>query len=255
MYIDTHTHLHHKFFNKDRADLICRMKKCGVMKYLEIPIGFESNFVMREKLKEFPGAKFAVGVHPTRLWKNQNSDIWMKYFREFAGMEDTPAIGEVGLDHHIPGTEKMWAIQSEWFHRFIDLADEFDKPLVLHIREAEEEAVGILRKHGSYHKGVVHCFTGDYELARQYMEMGLHLGIGGIVSRDCPELKEAVRKIPLSSIVLETDCPFLAPEPLRGRNTPENIPAIAGIIAELKDIDVNTVETVTTRNAEILFGI
>lgn len=255
MYIDTHTHLHHQKFNKDRADVISRMKNCGVMKYLEIPIDFDSNFVMREKLKEFPDAKFAVGVHPTRLWKNQNSEIWMRYFRKFAKMENTLAIGEIGLDHHIPGTESMWAIQTEWFHRFIDLADEFDKPLVLHIREAKDEAVEILKQHGGFHKGVVHCFNGDYELARQYMEMGLYLGIGGAISRDCPELKEAVKKIPLSSIVLETDCPFVTPEPLAGRNTPENIPVIAGILAGIKGIDVNLVKTVTTRNAEILFGI
>lgn len=254
MYIDTHTHLHHKRFNKDRANVINEMKTCGVTKFLEIPIDFDSNFVMREKLKEFPDTVFAVGVHPTRLWKNQNSEIWMHYFRKFAEMENTLAIGEIGLDHHIPGTENMWAMQEEWFHRFIDLADEFDKPLVLHIRQAEEEAVEVLGNHGRCHKGVVHCFSGNYELAGKYLDMGLYLGIGGAISRHCPELKEAVKKIPLSRIVLETDCPFVTPEPLSGRNTPLNIPIIADTIAEIKEIDVSIVETITTGNAELLFG-
>ena len=254
MFIDSHTHLSRNQFDHDRPELLEQMRMAGVGRILEIPIDFDSNYVMREKLRIFPETKFAVGVHPTRLEQPEDCDGWMEHFRKLALLDDSAAIGEVGLDHHVPGSEDTWGLQEEWFHRFIDLAREVDLPLVLHIRQAHEDAMRILLQHGNHYRGVVHCFDGSIEGAEEFMDLGFYLGVGGKMTRESRGLAEVVRQIPLDRILLETDCPFLTPNPLSGRNSPVNIPLIAQMIADLKGIDVSVVEKITTRNAETLFG-
>ncbi len=256
MFIDTHAHLHHTRFDKDRDEVISQMEQQDVRRFLEVSIDLESNFRMRELLKDIPGIKFTAGVHPTRIWNTQESpEMITDQIIRFARMQDTVAIGEVGLDHHVPGTEELWGIQEEWFHRFIDLSQEEGLPMVLHIRQAHEDGIRILREHGNYHRGVVHCFEGSWEVAKQYIDMGLSLGIGGFITMENPKLEDAVRRVPLDFILLETDSPFVTPKPLTGRNTPANIPMIAGKLAGIKGISLEEVETVTTRNAVKLFGL
>ena len=254
MLIDTHSHLHHSSFNKDRKEIITQMCEKNIT-FVEVPIDFNSNFVMREKLKKIPNVRFAVGIHPTRVWKIQgSSELILRHIIRFARRENTVAIGEVGLDYHI-GTEESWSDQEKWFHHFIEIAQQEDLPMILHIRQAYKEAIGVLKEHGDDHRGVVHCFQGDWEEAKQYIDLGLFLGMGGFITKGYPDLEDTVKKMPLDVMVLETDCPFITPEPLSGRNTPLNIPLIAQRIADIKGISVAKVEKVTTQNAIRLFGL
>ena len=145
----------------------------------------------------------------------------------------------------------------EWFEYFLDLADQVNLPVILHTREADERILEILKKKRRQFKGVIHCFQGDVELANQYMELGFYLGIGGSVTYTdrCSVLRKAMTDIPIERIVLETDCPYLTPEPLEGYNTPKNLPLIAGMVAELKGVDIIYVKEKTAHNAKKLFGL
>lgn len=254
MLIDTHSHLHHSSLNKERKGILTQMCKKNIT-FVEVPIDFDSNFVMREKLKNIPNVRFAAGIHPTRVWKTKGSpELILRHIIRFARRENTVAIGEVGLDYHI-GTEESWSDQEKWFHHFIEIAQQEDLPMILHIRQAYEDAIRVLKEHGDHHRGVVHCFQGDWEVAKQYIDLGLFLGIGGFITKGCPDLEDTVKKMPLDVMVLETDCPFITPEPLSGRNSPLNIPLIAQKIADIKGISVEKVEEVTTQNAIRLFGL
>lgn len=254
MYIDTHTHLHHKRFNRDRNEIMEQADRAGVKMMIEVPIEYESNVTMREVLHGCSNVKFAVGIHPTRVWEETDRAAWMEKIAHLAGLPGTVAIGEVGLDHCHAETE-VWREQELWFGDFLELAKQMKLPVILHVRDAFEDAVRVLCEHGDEngYRGVVHCFYGTWDEAKQYLELGFYLGFGGAITRDIPEVKEMVKNVPLERIVLETDCPFLVPDPLEGRNSPVNIPVIAKAIAYLKGISVAEVETVTTKNAMELF--
>lgn len=255
-WIDTHTHLHVKRFNRERENILQWMQDTG-MRNVEIPIEYDSNFRMREKLAGFENARFAVGVHPTRVSKITARDA-KKQMEKLAVYQDTVAMGETGLDFHVATLDAEFVNQmEEWFEYFLDLSDQVNLPLILHTREADERILEILKKKQRQFKGLVHCFQGDIELADQYMELGFYLGIGGSVTYTgrCSALRKAMVDIPIERIVLETDCPYLTPEPLKGYNTPKNLSLIAETIAELKDLDVGKVKAETAKNAQTLFGV
>ena len=255
-WIDTHTHLHVKRFNRERENILQWMLE-KELRNIEIPIEYDSNFLMREKLADFENARFAVGVHPTRVHKITAKDA-RKQLEKLAVHPDTVAIGETGLDFHVATLDTEFVNQmEEWFEYFLDLADQVNLPVILHTREADERILEILKKKRRQFKGVIHCFQGDIELANQYMELGFYLGIGGSITYvdRCSALRKAITDIPMERIVLETDCPYLTPEPLEGYNTPKNLPLIAETIAELKDLDAGEVKAKTTKNAQTLFGL
>ena len=255
-WIDTHTHLHVKRFNRERENILQWMLE-KELRNIEIPIEYDSNFLMREKLADFENARFAVGVHPTRVHKITAKDA-RKQLEKLAVHPDTVAIGETGLDFHVATLDTEFVNQmEEWFEYFLDLADQVNLPVILHTREADERILEILKKKRRQFKGVIHCFQGDIELANQYMELGFYLGIGGSITYvdRCSALRKAITDIPMERIVLETDCPYLTPEPLEGYNTPKNLPLIAETIVELKDLDAGEVKAKTTKNAQTLFGL
>ena len=255
-WIDTHTHLHVKRFNRERENILQWMLE-KELRNIEIPIEYDSNFLMREKLADFENARFAVGVHPTRVHKITAKDA-RKQLEKLAVHPDTVAIGETGLDFHVATLDTEFVNQmEEWFEYFLDLADQVNLPVILHTREADERILEILKKKRRQFKGVIHCFQGDIELANQYMELGFYLGIGGSVTYAdrCSVLRKAMADIPIERIVLETDCPYLTPEPLEGYNTPKNLPLIAETIAELKGVDIIYVKEKTAHNAKKLFGL
>lgn len=255
-WIDTHTHLHAKRFNRERGNILRWMQDTGI-RNIEIPIEYDSNFLMREKLAGFENARFAAGVHPTRVSKITAKDA-RKQLEKLAVYPDTVAIGETGLDFHVATLDTEFVNQmEEWFEYFLDLADQVNLPVILHTREADERILEILKKKRRQFKGVIHCFQGDIKLANQYMEFGFYLGIGGLVTYTdrCSVLRKAMTDIPIERIVLETDCPYLTPEPLEGYNTPKNLPLIAETIAELKDLDAGKVKAENVKNAQTLFGL
>lgn len=252
MYIDTHCHLHHRKFNKDRKQILEQMKACGIELFVEVPIDFASNYDMREKI---PQGHFAVGVHPSKVAVMESEES-LPQLKRLTAMQNTVAIGETGLDIRI--SEKD--IQEKHFRTFIELALEYDKPLILHLRGegTYQRAIEVLREYDRTFKGVLHCFSGDVKDAFRFMEMGFHLGIGGLVTyKENAGLKRAVKEIPPEKILLETDSPFLRPEICLNdkRNTPLNIPAIATEIAHIKGIGAQEMAVITTKNARELFRL
>lgn len=252
MYIDTHCHLHHRKFNRDREQILEQMRVYGIEAFIEVPIDFESNYNMREKIQQ---GYFAVGVHPSKTVMIESEDS-LQRLKMLVTMRNTVAVGETGLDIRIAEYE----VQEKYFRIFIQMALEYDRPLILHLRGAGtyQRALEILREYGRAFKGVLHCFTGDVKDAFRFIELGFHLGIGGLVTyKENAELRSAVKEIPSERILLETDSPFLRPETcLEGnRNSPLNIPAIATEIAYIKGIEVQRVAEATTGNARELFKL
>lgn len=256
--IDTHAHMHHKRFNSDRDEIMEKLKTNVVTDIIEVSIGFDSNFIMREKMDGYEHVYYASAVHPSSIvLGDPQQHSWMEHLKRFAKMDNTVAIGEFGLDHHIEGTEANWPLQEEWCHKFIELAESVNKPMIFHFRDAHEDAIRILREHvnsGEMLKGVVHCFHGTPEQARDYLELGLYLGIGGMLIKE-PQMEETIQVIPLERIVLETDAPYVTPPPLEGKNSPLNIPLIAEHLAQMKGVTVEEVDQITTQNAKQLFQL
>lgn len=257
MYIDTHTHLHHRRFDKDRKQVLEQMEAVGIQVFLEVAMDLESNAIMREKLREAPmQVRFTAGVHPEAVEKlPEKPDEVLQQIAAYLKDENTVAVGEVGLDYCRADQAEIQALQRVWFHRFIELARTEKLPLVLHIRDAHEDALQILREHGSEHRGVVHCFQGSWAEAEQYLKLGLYIGLGGLITREDKELEAVARKLPPERILLETDSPYVTPKPKKGRNTPANIPEIAERLADIRKTSVEEIIMVTAENAKRLFGM
>lgn len=266
MFIDSHCHYDRKQFNKNRFEILADIKLCGVGKIITPAIELESNVTMYEKLditslsrEKLPEIYYTAGIHPTRTCRNGSiaEREWENVLRKAVKNDGVVAIGETGLDYHNQMDENMFEKQHFWFHKQLEIAKEFKLPLVLHIRQADIDAIEVLKQYPLKESGVVHCFNGDTAIAEKYIEMGLFFGIGGSVTLDeSDNLRDAVKHIPLERIILETDAPYVHPKWCNDRlNTSLNIPKIADYIAELKNISAKEVERVTTENAENLFGI
>ena len=296
MFIDTHAHMDHSRFSSDRKAILKSAKDSGIGFIMNPAIGFETNMTMEKELDAYDWIYYAKGIHPNSLGTDDTVDEkWEKHLIQCiennAGYR-IAAIGETGLDFHrlsrteYGGLDETGVItlsrQYKWFRKQLKLAARYGLAVVLHIRNANEEAIrsakgipaDICIEHIDAHKeaikilaefqddllpsvkGVIHCFTGkDIEDANKYISMGYMLGIGGAVTyENNVELRKIVREVPLKSIVLETDAPYVMPEGLNGkRNTPLNIPYIAKCIADIKGISVKEVEDITTANAIRLF--
>ena len=207
-----------------------------------------------------------MGVHPTRTHLAYWADRHL--LEDYAREDGVVAIGETGLDYHHPRLRQHRHLQKKWFRYQLDLASRYGLPLILHLRDADRDAVKILRRFRSrIVGGVAHCFYGDYATAKQYLDLGLHIGIGGGLLQSSPRaetLREAVKSIPLERILLETDAPYVLPDrtdshgnplPKKARNTSLLIPLVASELARLKSLDVQAVLSTTTENAKRLFGI
>lgn len=276
MFIDTHTHMDHKRFDSERNSILQLTKECGITKLINPAIDYESNYSMRSKLDSYDWIYYGVGLHPNCVGTEAaNDEEWERGLKLLATTDNerVVAVGETGLDFHRlrfdtddfdeEGVIKIKR-QYKWFRNQLDLSANRELPLILHIRDAHKEAIMILKEYEdkllSDVKGVVHCFTGNYEDALEYINMGYMIGIGGVLTySQNEELRKIVKRIPLESIVLETDSPYVMPErtpAFKGkRNMPNTIPYIAGIVAELKGISVEEVEQVTTENAKRLFKL
>lgn len=297
MIIDSHIHLTHNayegtftFFNEEngsfvlsegnREDILRLCGETGIGAFVEPAIEIESNYEILAAAKKYPGVIFPViGVHPTRTYKyrifyakGQYKEYYLRWpeRHEVERLACTPgvvAIGETGLDYHLERFEQHRTHQKAWFIWQISLADKLGLPLVLHIRDADRDALRILRRYrDKLHGGVVHCFYGDAELAREYMDLGLMIGIGGALLSDPDKdnlLEDAVKAIPLESILIETDGPHIKPyitdvsgkQRKKARNTSLILPQVIRRIAELKNSTPEEVEQITTENAIRLFSL
>ena len=252
---DTHVHYDDDAFAEDRSEVLASLKEYGVEKVTDIGAGIASSKTALELAKKTPWMYCALGVIPGQC-SEINDETW-KWLCEAAEKEEKcVAIGEIGLDHH--WDDDPHDVQAEWFVNQMNLARKLGKPMVIHSREAAKDTIDIMKGHHAGDiGGVLHCYSYSAESAREFLNMGFFFGIGGVVTfKNAKKLIEAVEYIPLSNIVLETDCPYLAPTPHRGdRNFSGYLPLVVERIAEIKKITPEEVAEATWRNAHRLYKI
>lgn len=257
MIFDTHAHYDDDAFDIDREELLASMEAGGIGTIVNSCAsidGLDNTIALMEK---YPFIYGAVGVHPDDAGE-MTEEVLGKISR-MADHEKAVAIGEIGLDYYWHKEKEEHLIQQKWFRAQMDLAREKKMPFIIHSREAAEDTLTIVKEYmqGGMYGGIIHCFSYSKEIAAEYLKMGLYLGIGGVVTfENAKKLKEVVKYAPLSQLVLETDCPYLAPKPNRGkRNSSLNLPYVARMIAELKGVTPEEVITATEENAKKIFGI
>ncbi len=252
IFIDTHTHLYDEQFNEDRINIINQAIENNVQK-MYMP-NCDSNTIqgMLELEKLFPSNCFAMmGLHPCYVKENYKTEL--KLIQDWLTKRDFSAVGEIGLDYYWDTTYKKEQIES--FRTQIELALHYKRPIVIHMRESTNDTVNIVREYSSQGLlAVFHCFTGSYETAQQIISMGHYLGIGGVLTYKNAHLPEVIKKIDLKHILLETDSPYLSPTPYRGkRNESSYLIHIAQKLADVKEISIEELAAITTKNADIFF--
>lgn len=254
--IDTHAHLTFPEFDKDRASVISRAFENGLEYIITIGAGedIEGNAKAVALAEKEARIYATVGVHPHDAAKM--TDEWLARIEKWARHEKVVAIGEIGLDFF--RSKSPHDVQIEWFKRQLKIACDRNLPVVLHSRDAGDEVLKILKEEGCPSRGgVFHCFSGNAEFAKEVVKMGFRISVPGVVTfKNSLELQEVVAEIPLERIVIETDCPYLAPEPHRGkRNEPLYVEHIAKKIGKIKGLSYNDVARITTLNAKRLFDL
>lgn len=251
--IDTHCHLHDKRFDDDRAAAIAHAREAGVDRMISVGCDIEDSRRALATAREY-GLFASAGVHPHEA--EGVTPGYVQTLREFASDERVVAIGETGLDYYYnysPRDDQIRVLREQ-----IELARERKLPLIFHQRDAFDDFLDVLRDDFAGLRGVVHCFTGDAEQAETLVrEFDLKLGIGGVLTfKTAQSLRDAVVRVGLDAVVLETDAPYLAPVPMRGkRNEPAFVPYVARTLSELFGIDIAEVGEITGRNAAALFSI
>jgi len=250
--IDTHAHLDMKGY-KNVEELVERAKKEGVNRIINISSSLSSNSSVIELTGKYDNIYGSLGVHPHDS-KEVSVDI-IDFIKKNAKYNNKiVAIGEIGLDFHYMHSPKEDQISS--FRNFLQIAQELELPVIIHDREAHEETLKILNEENKgILKGVFHCFSGDVNFARKVLDIGFYISVTGIVTfKNAKVTHDVVKFVPLERILVETDCPFLSPEPNRGkRNEPSFVKFVAMKIAELKDKELSEIAEITTKNAYDLF--
>lgn len=250
--IDSHAHFDDPSFDEDRDELLSSLPGLGIDAVVNVGATIEGGYDSIELSKKYPFVFAALGVHPDEAHSLNEEEIVK--FKEAAGYEKLVAIGEIGLDYHNMGSEKP--VQHKWFRRQLELAVELKLPVIIHSRDAKDDTKKILEEYaGSLSGCVMHCYSYTLEDALEFKEMGCVFGVGGVVTfKNGKVLQEAVEGLELSDIVLETDCPYLAPVPYRGkRNSSAYLSYIAEAVAGLKNVSIDEVVNRTSENAKKLF--
>ena len=253
MIFESHAHYDDEQFEEDRTELLNSMQENGIGTIINVGATFQSCTEVVQLAQEYPFIYAAVGVHPDEVGILDEERF--AYLREQCKKGKVVAVGEIGLDYY--WDNESHEIQKKWFQRQLELAREFNLPVIIHSRDAAADTLEMMQQHAKGLRGVIHCFSYSKEMAEEYVKMGYLLGIGGVVTfKNAKKLKEVVKAVPLSHIVLETDCPYLAPEPNRGkRNASSNLIYVAQTIAELKGTTTEEVIAVTEENARKFYGL
>ena len=248
---DTHSHYADEAFDADRAELFRTFPSVGVERIMLAGCDIADTQACLALAEQYNYVWCAAGIHPGNL--DTLTPGWADELERLAAHEKVRAIGEIGLDYHYDGYDK--ALQHEVLYKQLALAKKLDLPVVLHIRDAMGDAMEILRQ--TRPKGVVHCFSGSRESAEELVSMGLYIGIGGVLTyRNARKVVEAVEVIPDDRLLFETDCPYLAPVPYRGKRCDSRmIAATAERAAEIRGTDAQTLITLCAENGKRLFGI
>ena len=253
MIFDTHAHYDDEQFDTDRDDLLNTMAENGVGTIVNVSAAYESCERVVRMAQRYPFMYAAVGVHPDEVGSldDEKFDGLKKLFKN----DKVVAVGEIGLDYY--WDNESHKLQKEWFIRQLELARELNLPINVHSREAAQDTMQVIKEYGKGLDGVIHCYSYSKEMAQEYVKMGFFIGIGGVVTfKNARRLKETAETVPLSAIVLETDCPYLAPEPYRGkRNDSSLIKYTAEKIAEMKGITYEEVVRRTEENARKLYRL
>lgn len=253
MIFETHAHYDDEQFNEDRDELLRSMADNGIGTIVNVGAslcGCRDSIVLA---KRYPFVYAAVGVHPDEVGDlNEETFAWLK--DQFA-YDKVVAVGEIGLDYY--WDNESHDVQKKWFIEQLNLARELELPVIIHSREAAADTLEIMKEHAKGLRGVIHCFSYSVELAREYVKMGFYIGIGGVVTfKNAKKLKETAAEVPLEQIVLETDCPYLAPVPNRGkRNSSLNLKYVAEEIARIRGLAAEEVVEQTAINAKQLYNI
>ena len=260
MIFDTHAHYDSKEFDGDRDELIASLPENGVGRVVNVGARLEGSRNSVELSRRYDFFYAAVGVHPDDCGGMRME--WIDELRELASNDKTVAIGEIGLDYHGFGVYEDKVdkeTQKHWFWEQLMLAKELSLPVIIHSRNASEDTLNIMRKarEEGIERVVMHCYSYASEAAKEYVAMGYYLGFGGVVTYEGQrKLTKVLEHVPLERILLETDCPYLAPTPHRGeRNSSLYLPAVRDRIAEIKGVSPDEVEAVTWENGYRLFGI
>ncbi len=252
MLIDTHSHIYASEFETDQLEMLERAEKEGVSKILMPAIDSGTHEAMLKLEEENPSLCLSMmGVHPCSVKENYREEL--KIASNYFEKRPFKAVGEIGLDFYWDKTftEQQYAA----FHEQIEWALHFDIPIVIHSRNSTDECIKVVTEHQNGKlKGVFHCFSGDAEQARQVIDLGFYLGIGGVVTFKKSGLDAIITSVDLEHIVLETDAPYLAPVPFRGkRNEPSYLKYVVEKLAEIKNVEAEEIARITTINAEKLF--
>ncbi|RAK16575.1 TatD DNase family protein [Anoxybacillus vitaminiphilus] len=254
MLFDTHAHLNAIQYNDDLQEVIDRALEEGVSNI--VVVGFDRPTISRaiELAEQYPFIYAAVGWHPVDAIDMTEEDLQM--IEQLAAHPKVVALGEMGLDYYWDKSPKE--VQKEVFRKQIALAKKVKLPIIIHNREATADIIEILREeNASEVGGIMHCFTGSVEVAKQCIDMNFYISFGGPVTfKNARKPKEVAKEIPLEHLLIETDCPYLTPHPFRGkRNEPSYVKYVAEAIAELKGVSFEEVAQKTSDNAKKLFGI
>lgn len=254
MIFETHAHYDDEAFDVDREDLLQNMDSNGIETVVNIAANLKGISSTMELANKYAHVYGAVGVHPSEVEElNDENFVWV---REQALNDKCLAVGEIGLDYHYPDPERD--LQKYWFKKQLELAKDINKPVVIHSREAALDTMDILTMEEYRNiKGVMHCYSYTVETAKELQKLDYYFGIGGVVTfSNAKKLVEAVKYIPIDRILLETDCPYLAPTPHRGeRNSSLYLPLVAQKIAEIKGMGYDEVVDITCENAKKFYNL
>lgn len=251
---DSHAHLYDAKFSSDRESLISGLRENNINHVMVPAEDAESSLKVMELACKYENIYCAIGLHPHHSVKFEDS--MLEFFSSILQNKRIRAIGEIGLDYHYDFSPPE--VQKKVFERFVSLAIETEKPVIVHNRKSEDDLISILLNTGANKiHGVIHCFDSDIETARKILDMGLMISFSGLVTfGKNDKLSEAVKYVPMDRMIIETDSPYLAPHPFRGkRNEPGYIKYVAAKIAEIKNISFDEVASITNANACSLFGI
>ena len=246
--VDTHCHIYKEYYD-NIPELIDRIKDAGVDKIIVNGCDIKSNMEVLELVKKYDIVYGALGFHPTEEVDNIEDAI--NFLKEHVNDKKIVAIGEIGLDYHYEDTDKEK--QFDLFRKQLDIAAQFNKPIIVHTRDAIQDTYDILSMYHLF--GSIHAYSGSIEMAREFIKLGYCIGVGGVSTyKNAKNIVDVIKEIDLAYILLETDSPYLTPEPFRGQsNSPCNIPIIAKKISDIKEVDFAVVTSVTTDNARRLF--
>ena len=255
-FFDSHSHLNDEKFDEDRYEVINKFKQEGITKFLTCGYNLQSSKEAIEISKKCNFTYATCGISPNDIPQNED-ELWkdLNQIKELANLKKVVAIGEIGLDYY--WNKENINIQKELFIKQIQIANELNLPIVIHTREAVMDTLKILKENSVKNKGVFHCCPLNRELVKEGLKLGFYISFSGVVTfKNSKNAEEIVNMVPLEKMLIETDSPYLSPEPVRGtRNNPINVKYIAKKIAEFKGLELEKIANVTYQNTMKLFNL